>query len=230
MSQSQRSQESATAPWHYVDLPVCKLSDPSGCLPPEPINAVWAIEQSEATLSNSSGSLDKERMLRFMVHIIGDVHQPLHAAQYFSAQFPSGDRGGNSWKIAGVPYATELHAMWDEGLGQWTQNLKRPWNATGQKWVGNLAAKVMGLYPVASMGAFIANRNVSAWAEESFGIAEAFVYTAPQAPTRVPAAYTTQGQAIALKQLAIAGYRLAAALELVLTSPKDAVYTRVHAL
>lgn len=89
-----RSQEPATAGWHFIDIPVCRLSDPSGCTPP-PVddNAVWAIDNAEATLEAAAAAkLDRERQLRFIVHFIGDVHQPLHASDYFSSAFPSGDR------------------------------------------------------------------------------------------------------------------------------------------
>ena len=191
---------------------------------------MWAIDTAEAELeAAATAQLERARQLRFMIHFTGDIHQPLHAATYFSSQFPDGDRGGNSWPIAGAPPATELHALWDEGLGQWTTNLRRPLNATGFAWVAALSAKVRDLYPVAALGPEIAVTNVTAWAVESHAFAETFVYTAPQAPTEIPAAYIAEGQRIVLKQLAIAGYRLAAALEFVLTTPTAAVYARVQA-
>jgi hypothetical protein len=52
--------------------------------------------------------------LRLLIHYLGDLHQPLHAAEAFSIQFPNGDRGGNSWNISsGNPNITQLHALWD---------------------------------------------------------------------------------------------------------------------
>ena len=196
--------------WHFIDIPVCRLANPSKCTPPPPDNnAVWAVEESEETLTNSSATLDKARMLRFAIHIIGDIHQPLHAASYFSTQFPTGDLGGNKWQIGGVPFASELHALWDEGLGLFYQQLRRPLNTTGFDWVGSLADRVLGLHPVASLQPQIAEKNVTQWALESHAIAEDFVYSAPQKPTPIPAEYLQGGQDIVLKQLAIAGYRLA---------------------
>lgn len=138
------------------------------------------------------------------------------------------DRGGNNWQVAGVPPATNLHSYWDEGLGQWTQNVRRPMNATGRAWVQGLADRVRAAYPIADVQPFVSERNATVWALESHAIAETFVYTAPQAPTRIPSAYTSRGRDIALKQLAIAGYRLASALELVLSAPADAVFERVR--
>ena len=51
----------------------------------------------------------------------------------------------------------------------------------------------------------------------------------PQAPAAVSADYVAKGQELALQQVAIAGYRLATALEFLLTTPRDAVYARVYA-
>lgn len=87
-----RSQEANTAGWHFIDIPVCRLSDPAGCTqPPSDDNVVWALDNAEAALSNAgSTNLDRERMVRFLIHFAGDIHQPLHASDYFSSDFPTG--------------------------------------------------------------------------------------------------------------------------------------------
>ena len=199
--------------WHFIDFPVCRKAS-GGCPEPGPAdNAIWALEQGSATLRNSSATLQKARMLRFLIHIAGDIHQPLHASDYFSAQFPSGDLGGNKWPIRvppPFPYpSTNLHSYWDEGLGRWTQQLRRPLNSSGKAWVGALSAEVRAEFPAASLQPEIKDANVTAWAAQAHAIAEEFVYSAPQAPDKIPAAYTAEGQGIVLKQLALAGYRLA---------------------
>ena len=194
--------------WHFIDLPVCRLA--SGACPEPPLddNAVWAITASEETLRNSSAALQKARMLRFLIHLVGDVHQPLYAAEYFSSQFPSGDLGGNKWPIVvppPFPYAsTNLHSYWDEGLGRWTQQLQRPLNATGRAWVAALSKEIRGRFPAPSLQPQWKDGNVSSWALESHALAESFAYTAPQAPAQISKAYTAQGQDIVLKQLALA--------------------------
>ena len=228
-----RSKEPATAGWHFVDFPVCRLAVKADCTQPsENNNVVWAIDTAEAELeASATAQQEKARQVRFLVHFVGDLHQPLHASTYFSSQFPppSGDRGGNSWRIAGAAPATELHALWDEGLGQWASQFRRPMNASGFAWVAALSSKVRNLYPASSLGPEIAETNVTAWAVESHAFAESFVYTAPQAPAKISAEYIATGQGIVLKQLAIAGYRLASALEFIHTSPADAVWQRVLA-
>ena len=59
---------------------------------------------------------------------------------------------------------------------------------------------------------------MTAWANESYALAESFVYSAPQAPTPVPAQYVSAGTDIANKRVATAGYRLAALLEYIFTA------------
>jgi hypothetical protein len=193
---------------------------------------VWALDQAETELAGSAAALERQRQVRFLLHFAGDVHQPLHAATYFSAQFPSGDRGGNSWPVAGAPPApypiTELHALWDEGAGQWTANLYRPLNASGRAWLRALGDRVRALHPPASLAPQIALREPMAWANESYTIADEFVYTAPQAPTPLPAAYLSKAADICLERLAIAGYRLATALEALFGSNKTAGFARVR--
>lgn len=71
--------------------------------------------------------------LRFLVHFVGDLHQPLHAATMYSAEFPDGDLGGNYYKIQvpGSSYTTNLHSFWDSGAGNAWKNPVRPLNSTG---------------------------------------------------------------------------------------------------
>ena len=207
------------ASFHYIDLPICRFSSPQPCPAPESVNTVWAIGAAQSTVfAPASAALDKARQLRLLAHFVGDIHQPLHAATYFSDQFPAGDRGGNSWPVAGFPWTTELHALWDGGLGLWFGDLERPLNATGTAWLADNAQRVLAQFPVASLQPFIKQYNVSEWANQSYALAEGFVYTAPQAPTPVPAAYVAAGQQMILKQVAIAGCRLADLLEYIFTA------------
>jgi hypothetical protein len=55
-----------------------------------------------------------------VLHLVGDLHQPLHASGLYSAARFSdtdGDRGGNEIAVAGVDGARNLHAVWDNLLG-----------------------------------------------------------------------------------------------------------------
>lgn len=148
------------------------------------------------------------------------MHQPLHAASYFSSAYPSGDQGGNAWAVAGVNYTAELHAVWDSGCGQWINDIPRPLTPAGSAYLSNFSAAIMSTYPQTdpTIAPLILETDPLVWATESNALAQSFAYTANRAPTPLTDAYLEQGQAMALRQIAIGGYRLAALLEYIFTA------------
>lgn len=60
------------------------------------------------------GLIDKQAALRFIVHLVGDLHQPLHAGN-------GADRGGNDRRVTFFGRSTNLHSVWDSGLIDETQ-------------------------------------------------------------------------------------------------------------
>jgi hypothetical protein len=211
--------------WHFIDLPV--IGNPwHGTLPPLPYtdSNPWAITGAQSTVySTKSTKLDKSRQLRFIIHLVGDAHQPLHAAALFSDQFPTGDMGGNLFPIV-LPgtnqWTNELHAVWDGGAGLWTEDIVRPLNSTGLSWLYDFADKIIAAYPKddPSIAPLIKEYNASTWANESHDIASTFAYTAPQAPTVIPQDYLDTAQTTCQRQIAIGGYRLADLLEYIFTA------------
>jgi len=76
----------------------------------------WTQEE----VDNIDCQYEKSTALRFLTHIIGDVHQPLHSAALFNDQFPNGDEGGNLFKIV---YPADkningLHKFFDSGAAK----------------------------------------------------------------------------------------------------------------
>ena len=96
------------SPWHYVTLPP---GTPAAQLQhPAEGDAVTALERFTATLRDPSASREaKARALRFVVHLVPDLHMPLHAGK-------PGDRGGNDVKVTWFGEAQNLHWVWDEGI------------------------------------------------------------------------------------------------------------------
>ena len=73
-------------------------------------DAVTALARFAETLRDPTASAaDKRLALRFTIHIIGDLHQPLHAGR-------PGDRGGNNVKVTWFGEQTNLHSVWDSGM------------------------------------------------------------------------------------------------------------------
>lgn len=107
--------------WHYVtykitfpDKFVTTLPDGSK----EP-NVVWGIDQAQKQLQNQK--LDKaERAiaLSWLVHLVGDIHQPLHCGSVFNDTYPKGDLGGNKQYVRPKGKAMKLHGLWDSALGR----------------------------------------------------------------------------------------------------------------
>lgn len=97
-------------PWHYVNIPDGQTYESMEKNPAGDILA--ALKRFEATLRNPSAPKEeKVQALKFMVHMIGDLHQPLHAGK-------RDDLGGNRVTIHWFRNAesTNLHAVWDEYL------------------------------------------------------------------------------------------------------------------
>lgn len=105
-----RGERRETAPLHYVNIPVRadayrpERDCPSGrCI-------IAAIERDRRILADSSaGPAERAEALRFLVHLIGDLHQPLHVAD-------DGDRGGNDRHVTLLGRPRNLHEVWDGDL------------------------------------------------------------------------------------------------------------------
>lgn len=95
-------------PWHYVTIPVGKRYAEVGA-PPQG-DAITALAQFRETLRDPEASDEDKRIaLCFAVHVIGDLHQPLHAGN-------GTDRGGNTFGVTFFGKPMNLHSIWDSGL------------------------------------------------------------------------------------------------------------------
>ncbi|HEY4555313.1 MAG TPA: S1/P1 nuclease [Lysobacter sp.] len=107
-----------SAPWHYVNLAEhdCGYDAARDC--PRGDCVVEAINRQAARLADRTQPLEARRQaLKFLVHFVGDVHQPLHAGY-------AHDKGGNTYQVS-LPgkngsdarrRGSNLHSLWDSGL------------------------------------------------------------------------------------------------------------------
>lgn len=63
--------------------------------------------------------------MRYLVHVVGDVHQPLHASSLFNDRFPKGDQGGNLFLIKLDENIDELHKLFDSGANKLGDTITR---------------------------------------------------------------------------------------------------------
>ena len=135
--------------WHCIDLPFSLDGTSTNGFVPASFDVVQAINLSIATLQNSSASQSNQAVsLRYLLHFVGDIQQPLHASDAFFASQPNGDAGANSFGITGT--WNNLHSVWDSGGSYLTDSLSRPLSAAGQTTLSNKVAAIEADYPVLS--------------------------------------------------------------------------------
>lgn len=197
---------------HFIDTP---FSDDGTDLPDiPPNNIVKALKANLKTLKSSSAT-DKQRAqaLRFIIHFVGDIHQPLHCATRVSKDEAEGDHGGNFVFIKTPDKGkVKLHSYWDGGLGTFPP--------TGK----NFAPPPLSLIPAAAALAIKENPDndpklklsdttaFQAWADESFTLAKSVVYKNISDGSTPDMTYINNGRKVARQRVAWAGYRLAALL------------------
>lgn len=100
--------QKTTPPWHYVTIPHGQHYDQVGA-PPQG-DAISAYHAYRATFLDLTQPLAlRIRALKMIVHIVGDLHQPLHAGN-------GTDRGGNDVKVEYFWAPSNLHRVWDSGM------------------------------------------------------------------------------------------------------------------
>lgn len=210
--------------WHYIDIPFQLESQPLPAAEGEeatagdPRNIVEAIAKCRADVGNNQlAAADRAMALCWLIHLVEDIHQPLHACTLYSPQFPKGDRGGNSFLITRNVFdpdsRTNLHSLWDSLLG----------NYRSAEWDACVAAGLAARPTMSEqqLAPFLAEREPMAWARESHELAVEYVYqhgklvgaagTDAKAPP-LPNDYLRAGERVAMQQAMIGAGRLAVVL------------------
>lgn len=181
--------------WHFIDQSF------NAQIPVTIPNAVWAVQQTEIVLQDSKADPFMQAWcLSFLIHITGDLHQPLHASTRLTSQYPQGDHGGNLFVIQG-PYKN-LHQLWDSVLGM------VPSGTTTKSVIVAYANQWQKDYPESFFKDRIKITDPQVWANESLMMAKKDVYTLTE-NTTPSAEYLAKNQVIAKQQVVLAGYRLA---------------------
>ncbi|SDD07956.1 S1/P1 nuclease [Aquimonas voraii] len=181
-----------TARWHFVNFPEgdCRYRPRRDCADGQCI--VAALEAQRAVLRNASSPRgQRSEALKFVTHLVGDIHQPLHAGYGF-------DRGGNDTQIRFNRMGSNLHALWD-GMLVDTLELDRP------ALVQRLSRETLPEDGGVGRGA------AARWAEQSCALIEsARIYPEKRFIDR---SYVERSRPVAEAQMRLAAARLAAVLE-----------------
>ncbi len=210
--------------WHYIDIPyvIGGMKSPAPPVPGYgPGNAVEALDYSLHQLRDAGVDAESRAIsLCWVIHLIGDLHQPLHASDLVSPQFPEGDRGGNSFIVLTNPdrrgSQVNLHWLWDSMLGDYQSTLLMGMVVDG--------IQKRDEWSRAALHEELAKKTVAEWAAESHEVAVRSVYLngklkgtsaavlrkdGAAAIPALPHEYRTASERVAARQAALAGDRLA---------------------
>ncbi len=175
----ERDREPATAPWHFIDIPLGVTQGPAqhfcgagGCV-------LQAITDQLAILKDKSApGAKRAAALRFIIHFVGDLHQPLHGAT-------NSDRGGNCVPVKyftrnpytrNNSYTPNLHHVWDTEIPE-----SQMQGADPTEFADTLDAAFEGSFAAWQQGGM----QLDAWAWESHDHAVETAYGAFSKPIPV---------------------------------------------
>ena len=217
---------------HFADLPVFAKGEAPAFIDAinrkeGPHGVVCALKQrSDEFTRKSVPPEDKAVALCWMLHLIGDIHQPLHCASFFSeSRYPHGDFGGNAMtvEIDGHPWI--LHTYWDDLLGKTDDDYSdsEALAAKAHAVVIRKAASLEKAIPAKALPE-LRRKEFKDWAGESHALAEDVAYwrgaiaevavptprdkeETPKGIQRVPDGYAAKAKEVADRRAALAGYR-----------------------
>ena len=197
--------------WHFLDHYFFSGVEPK-IMPENKENIVWAMVKAIQNLNTNKPSkidqrLGKSFSLRYLIHLIGDIHQPLHSASRVTKELPDGDAGGNLFKIK-VPQAYDLHTFWDLCLKQYTE-VRTPIDKDKFAYLMEKATEIMTEFPRDKFKDKLADTKFENWALDGFELAKSVVYDSIEENEKPSQEYIDRGFKVVKQQLALGGYRLA---------------------
>ena len=182
------------SPWHYVDLPGHmekeKFIEDLKKLPGK--NLYTQIPAMIAEIKDNSLSIEQRRTaLYFLIHLVGDLHQPLHVGR-------DEDAGGNKIVVYWFDKKTNLHSLWDSMLIEFQQYSYTEY------------AKVLDIADPEKVKAWQSG-SLEDWFYDSHVLSDV-IYDASPAESKLGYKYNFQFQKMLDEQLLKGGVRLAALL------------------
>jgi len=222
-------------PRHYINWPLFKPGDEKrfeGKLPGPDLKE--NIVKGIATALDELAAVDKYSpkyravSLCWLMHLVGDIHQPLHNSTLFCVAAPKGDLGGNLFWVKSQGQPIRLHAFWDDLLGKedsYTKGYDRA--------AANCARLTRADYGREKFAEELKRTDASAWSKEGFALARDIGYAKGELPGHLivgatygnepaeekakapalPASYYDGAEQLAFRQAALASYRLAHLLQ-----------------
>ena len=199
---------------HFIDTPFSMDGTPTSSFEIPSPNAQDSIALFRAAIASAdSGDEKKSYDLSWLLHLVGDIHQPLHACTRLSAALPKGDDGGNRIKLHCTGCPSNLHAFWDDALGT-TTKLSTPPEEKGLPDAASIHRIIAFAKKIRRPNARIAAKSGEAvWVQESSDAGQQTVYAGlvdnGDGTFSLSARYPKMAVQLAKKRAALAGARLA---------------------
>lgn len=211
--------------WHYTNIfwrQVNGKPEIVNELKPEKENVVERLFALEKMVTDAQPPQPERAIaLAWILHLAGDIHQPLHTSARVTELEPKGDQGGNLFLLTAPDAPREqrdnLHRLWD---GSVTRRFART-EATecDSDYISRLAARITKQHPLKKFGNQTASANYEEWAREGFKLASEELYPASLRRGEAPNGdYQKRALQISEERLALAGYRIASLLNKILVN------------
>jgi hypothetical protein len=170
------------------------------------INAAERLHLFRNLANSNLPAKERAIMLGWIIHLVGDIHQPLHTSGRVTA-FPresDGDAGGNDFELG--PKLT-LHSYWDNIIDR---RRPKPASESYRHYVDRLSGDVENRFSLASFDATLKPGDIAAWVRESLQNAKDHAYPKTLKRQQLPInKYEKNTFEVSEKAIAEAGYRLA---------------------
>ena len=199
--------------WHYDDTFWTTENGQIKILPNPGAEGGVAVERLQEfdKLLRSATATDEEKAiaLAWVLHLGGDIHQPLHTSARVTEFEPKGDQGGNLFLLTPKDTPRErsenLHWFWDSILGRIIARN----DMSDAEYISLLGEMMMRKYPPAEMQNRLKLGDFNEWQKEGFRLATTDVFSADLIRYETPSSkYRRNAFRVAEEQMALAGYRM----------------------
>jgi hypothetical protein len=203
--------------WHYINTFWKKENGKFVMLELPDVDAGRATEKlyefEKAIADPNLSDSDKAIAIAWILHIVGDIHQPLHASGRVTEQEPKGDLGGNLFLLTpeGTPrdQQVNLHWFWDSIVGR---NVPRDGDECDEAYLPKFVGGFSGKYPAVRYND-IKDGKFDEWQMESVRLAMEEVFPDTLVRNQMPTEeYKKNAMRVSEERLALAGHRIAALL------------------
>jgi hypothetical protein len=203
--------------WHYINFPVKPAGQPESVKAPAPAepNILTALADNRTKLTAAPEVTERAVALTWLVHLLSDIHQPLHTVALFTTDYPDGDRGGNRVFIRAGPdaRAINLHRFWDDLLLGRDDFRAAKNTAIELRLRPEFAREKLTELTAEAFEAWAKDEGVRLAAETVYHHGAIAGGTSELTAKTLPDGYTKAAKAAAERRAVLAGYRTAAVLK-----------------